>query len=179
MVSSLGIPIGGRQRAAECACGLTSRGPWGLVAHLLSVYPPSVDMPLDGERHADATRLSVKFSTGSFGAWEIVTWASHQRKDLRVAAAIVCKVKDGGFRPYQEIRRKEICDTYKVSMHVVGAAMGILREIGVVRKYGSRNNIQPHDIEETLNRHSLGTMFNLIARHVANLEDRLAEIGDD
>src|SRR5882724_4182511 len=108
MNSSRTIPIDCRKRAAECTCGLTSPGPWELVAHLLSAYPPSADIPLDGRCHADATRLAIKLNTGSFGAWEIVTWACHRRKELRVAAAITCKVKAGDFRPYQEIHYKEI-----------------------------------------------------------------------
>jgi hypothetical protein len=178
MIRSRAISIDSRQRAAECACGLAFPGPWELVAHLLSIYPPSVDVPLDGKRHTDVTRLAIKLSTGAFGAWEVATWASQRRKDLRAAAAITCKVKDGNFGPYQEILLREIRDTCKVSIHVAGAAMGTLREFGVVRKYGQRNNIQPYDVEEMLNRHSLGMMLDQIARHIANLEDRVSMMED-
>jgi len=159
----------------ECACGLTFLGPWDLVAHLLSAYPPGADKPPDGEHHADATRLAVKLDTGSSRAWEIVTWAWHRRKGLRVAAAITFKAKAGDLQSYREIPRKEIRDTYSVSMHVASAAVSLLQEFGIVVSCGGRNNIAG-DIEQSLIRHSTGTMLDQVARHVASLEDRMSMI---
>jgi hypothetical protein len=161
-----------RARAA-CACGLALPGPWELAAHLLEVIPPKVVTPLDGQRHADMTRLTVKL--GSMAPWEIVTWAGSQRKDLRVAAAITCTARAGDLRPGQEILGTEVRSAYGVSMHTARAAIWILEDFGIARKYGPRYNLEDN-IEETLHRHRGGTVLDQIARHVAALEDRTTVI---
>ncbi len=166
-------------RDAACACGQAFPGPWELVAHLLDAYPPGLGEPRDGEQHADATRLAVKLDTGPSGAWEVVTWAGDRRKDLRVAAAITYRAKTGDLRPWQKILRRQIRDTYQVSTHVASAALGILQDFGIAASYGGRNCLTSDNIEATLSRHHTGTMLDLIARHVARMEDELSALNAD
>ena len=162
-----------RPRAA-CACGLALPGPWELTAHLLEVFPPKVVRPLDGQRHADVTRLAVKLDR--MAPWEIVTWAGSQRKDLRVAAALTCAARAGDLRPGQEILGTEVRGAYGVGMHTARAAIWLLEDYEIVRKYGPRYNLQDVNIEEALNRHHNGTVLDQITRHLAALEDRMSAI---
>jgi hypothetical protein len=162
---------------AGCTCGLVFPGPWELAAHLLEAFPPKAAVPPDGQRHADATRLAVKVGSTT-AAWEVVTWAGNRRKDLRVAAAIACTIRAGDLTRHQEVPRKEIHDSYGVSLDVAGAAVGILQDFGIVGNYGDRCNVSDGDIEDILNRYSNGTMLDQITRHVAALEDRMTMLED-
>jgi hypothetical protein len=164
-----------RARAA-CACGLALPGPWELAAHLLDAFPPKGAAPPDGQQHADATTLAAKLR--NMAPWEVVTWAASPRKDPRTAAAITCKARTGDIRPGQEIRLTQTRDTYGVSLHVAAAAIAILRDFRVVRKYGARYNLEDGDIEEILSRHHTGAVLSQIARHLAALEDRMTIIED-
>jgi hypothetical protein len=157
---------------AVCACGQAFPGPWELAAHLLDAFPPKAATPPDGQQHADATTLAAKLD--HIAVWEVVTWAASQRKDLRVAAAITCQAKAGNLRPGQEILCTQTRDAYGVSLHVATAAIAILRDLRIARKYGARTNLENGDIEQTLSRHCAGTMLDQIARHVAALEDRMS-----
>jgi hypothetical protein len=154
----------------ECACGLTFEGPWELTAHCLGVYPPSAREPHDGQ-HADVTRLGVKLDIGSAGAWEVVGWASDARKDLRVAASIAQRVKSGDLKYMDTLLRQDIRDTCRVSMHIIGGAIEILKDYGVLRNFGGRNTVVCVDVDQTIGgnfRH--GQMLHTIVMHVARLE---------
>jgi hypothetical protein len=161
----------------ECACGLTFKGPWELTGHFLAVYPPHARQPLDGGQHADATRLVVKLNIGSTGAWEVVTWASDQRIDLRVAASIAHRVKTGDLKRFDTILRQDIGEACQVSLHVVGNAIGILKDFGVLRRFGGLNNVVCDDIDEAIGgSFSFGQLLHTIARHVAVLEDEVTAL---
>jgi hypothetical protein len=162
-----------------CACGVAYPGPWELVAHFMKVYPPYADKSIDGKWHADTTRLAVKLATGKPGAWEVVTWACDNRRDLRVAASIAHRAKTGDLRQYRGILRKDIRDTYQVSTHVAGAALLILKDRDIVSKLGQHYNLTCGNVEAALTaKSSTGIMLDLIARHVASLEARLPTLLD-
>jgi hypothetical protein len=134
---------------------------------------------MDEKWHADTTRLAVKLTTGTPGAWEIVTWACDNRRNLRVAASITHRAKTGDLRRYSDILCKDIRDDYHVSMHAAVTALLILRDRGVVSKLGQRYNLTCGNIEETLTaKSSTGIMLDLIARHVASLESQLPTLLD-
>jgi hypothetical protein len=162
--------------SAACTCGMAFPGPWELAAHLLAAFPPKAPAPPGSQPHADATTLAAKLD--SMGFWEIVTWASSPRKELRVAAAITLAAKSADLRPGQEILLTRTRDAYGVSLHVASAAIGILREFQIVRKYGARYNLEYGDISQALSRYRTGTILDQIARHLAALEDRLSAIED-
>jgi hypothetical protein len=160
-----------------CACGLTFGGPWALIAHLLEIYPPSAPRPYDDRQHADVTRLGVKLDTGSSGAWEVVAWASDARKDLRLAASIAHRVKSGDLKRFDTLLRQDIRDTCQVSMCVVGNAMGILKDFGVLKNWGGRNTVACVDVDQTIGGSFIhGQMLHTIVRHVARLEDEVSEL---
>ena len=175
MTSQRTVPGASAKRMAQCACGLAFPDPWDLVAHFLTVYPPSADQPAHGKQHADVTRLAVKLDQGATGAWEVGTWATSDRRAFRVAAAITYRAKTGDLAGWQEIRRKEIRDTYQVSMHVAAAAVEILKDWRIAGNYGGRVNLTADGIDETLAAsYPAGQMLYLIASHVAMLEDRMS-----
>jgi hypothetical protein len=157
-------------RRPECACRLTFEGPWELTAHCLEVYPPSAREPHDGQ-HVDVTRLDVKLDVGSSGAWEVVAWASDGRRDLRVAASIARAVKSGDLKYMDTLLRQDIRDMCHVSMHVIGAAIEILKDYGVLRNFGGRNSIVCTDVDQAIGGNfRYGQMLHTIATHVARLE---------
>jgi hypothetical protein len=162
-----------------CACGVAYPGPWELAAHFMKVYPPHADKSIDGKCHADRTRLDVKLAKGTPGAWEVVTWACDSRRDLRVAASIAHRAKTGDLRRYRDILRKDIRDTYQVSMYSADAALLILSDRDVVSKFGARYSLICGNVEATLTASSSsGIMLDLIARHVAALEGQLSILLD-
>jgi hypothetical protein len=162
--------------SAACTCGQAFPGPWELAGHLLKAFPPKAPARPVGQAHADATTLAAKLN--HMGTWEIVTWAGSQRKDLRVAAAITCTARAGVLRPGQEILGTEVRSAYGVSLHTARAAIWILEDFGIARKYGARYNLEHGDISQTLSRHATGTILDQIARHLAALEDRMSAIED-
>jgi hypothetical protein len=105
-----------------------------------------------------------------------VAWAGSQRKDLRVAAAITCKARAGDLRPGRAILGTETRDAYGVSLHTARAAIAILEDFRIARKYGARYNLEYGNIEEILSRHRTGTILDQITRHVAGLEDKAAAL---
>jgi hypothetical protein len=161
----------------ECTCGQTFEGPWELTTHFLEVYPPNARRPSDGGQHADATRLGVKLDTGSPAAWEVVTWASDQRSDLRVAASIAHRVKSGDLKCFDTILRQDIGEACKVSLRVVGNAIGILKDHGVLRNLGGRNSVICDDIDKAIGgRVGHGHLLHTIVRHIAKLEDEVSAL---
>jgi hypothetical protein len=162
--------------SAACTCGMAFPGPWELAAHLLEAFPPKAPAPPGSQPHADATTLAAKLN--SIALWEVVTWAGSQRKDLRVAAAITCTARAGVLTPGQEILGTEVRSAYGVSLHTARAAIWILEDFGIARKYGARYNLEHGDISQTLSRHATGTILDQIARHLAALEDRMSAIED-
>jgi hypothetical protein len=164
-------------RWPECACGLTFKDPWQLTAHFLEVCPPHARKSPDGGQHADATRLGVKLDTGSPAAWEVVTWASDERSDLRVAASIAHRVKSGDLKRFDTILRQDIREACQVSLRVVGDAIGILKDHGVIRSFGGRNSVVCDDIDEAIGGPvSHGHLLHTIVRHVSKLEDEVSAL---
>ena len=161
----------------QCACGLTFRHPWKLVGHLLEVCPPRVHQPTDGGQHADGTRLDVKLNSTSAGVWEVVSWASDRRKDLRVAAAIAYRVKSGDLKRFDTITRQDIRDTYKVSLHVAGSAITILKDYGVFTDYGTRNGVACDDVDQVIGgSFTYGHLLHTTVKHVAKMEDEVSAL---
>ena len=46
------------------------------------------------------------------GAWEVTTWATAQRQDLRVTTSIAYRIKTGGLKRWDTVLGQEIPDTY-------------------------------------------------------------------
>jgi hypothetical protein len=142
-----------------------------LVAHLLAVYPPNEDEPLDDKTHADATSLAVQLAEGPSEAWEFAVWARSPRKYLRVAASIAARAATGELKPWISISHQQIRDTYGVSTYAVSYAIGELKARGILANFGGSLTIVPKDYARDRNaRNREARILDLIVAHVMNLE---------
>lgn len=173
MTSRRATPSADGARGAECACGLAFADPWDLIGHFLAVYPPDADKPLDDTSHADVTSLAVKLSEGPTQAWEIGAWARDPKKHRRLAAAIARQAATGELEPWDEVRYRDVRETYRVSSYAVASALSELRARAIIGNYGGTNNVHPPDLipDDPVTR-----ILNLLATHMTNLEAEVSAL---